>query len=97
MAEPALENILHAALLAAGEPLSVERLQRVFPEESMPERGAVETALQRLAQRLAGTGVELHQVASGYRLQVPPAYAPWVARLWEESAGEDTVCAWVHT
>ena len=84
MNEPAMENILHAALLAAGEPLSVERLQRIFPEESMPERKVVEAALQKLAQQLAGMGVELQQVASGYRLQVPPVYAPWVARLWEE-------------
>jgi|GEM_PF-4582062 len=44
MSEPAMENILHAALLAAGEPLSVERLQSVFPDEAMPEKKAVEMA-----------------------------------------------------
>ena len=83
MNDPAMENILEAALLAAGEPLSIDQLQTVFGEDP-PSRGAMEQALERLASQLAGRGVELQQVASGYRLQVPTRFAPWVSRLWEE-------------
>ena len=83
MSEPAMENILEAALLAAGEPLSVDQLQVVFGDDPPPRR-AVEQALERLSAQLAGRGVELQRVASGYRLQVPGRYAEWVSRLWDE-------------
>jgi segregation and condensation protein B len=82
--EPPLESILEAALLAAGEPLSVERLRGLFDDAVAPSTGAIEKALQRLAEQLQGRGVELRQVGSGYRLQVPETYAHWVSRLWEE-------------
>lgn len=83
MSDPALENILEAALLAAGEALSVEQLRGLFGDDAPSPRG-IEQALERLAGQLAGRGVELQRVASGYRLQVPAQYAPWVTRLWEE-------------
>ena len=86
MSEPALESILEAALLAAGEALSIEQLQAVLGDDP-PPRAALEKALERLAGQLDGRGVELQRVASGYRLQVPERYAPWVARLWEEKPG----------
>ncbi len=81
---PELKTILEALLLAAGEPLAVERLLAAFPEAEQPEREAVRAALAELAADYAGRGVELVEVASGFRLQVPQAFAPWVARLWEE-------------
>ncbi len=84
MTEPSLESILEAALMAAGEPLSVDRLRGLFDDAVAPSPGAIEKALQRLAEQLQGRGVELRQVGSGYRLQVPEDYAHWVSRLWEE-------------
>ena len=85
---PELKTIVEALLLAAGEPLALERLLAAFPEAEQPEREAVRAALAELAADYAGRGVELIEVASGFRLQVPQAFAPWVARLWEErSAG----------
>ncbi len=84
MSDPRLECILEAALLAAGEPLSTEQLLNLFPDDQRPSRQALETALEQLRESLQGRGVVLNQVASGYRLQVPETFAPWVARLWEE-------------
>lgn len=78
--------ILEAVLLAAGEPLSLERLLEVFPESERPERDAVRKALLELMRDYAGRGMELIEVASGFRLQVPLVYSPWVSRLWEERA-----------
>ncbi|MCB1778159.1 MAG: SMC-Scp complex subunit ScpB [Candidatus Competibacteraceae bacterium] len=83
---PELKVILEAVLLAAGEPLSLERLLEVFPESERPERDAVRKALLELMRDYAGRGMELVEVASGFRLQVPPVYSPWVSRLWEERA-----------
>jgi segregation and condensation protein B len=83
---PPLKMILEAALLAAAEPLSVERLLALFEEGQRPAREAVRAALQELARDYEGRGVELVEVASGFRVQVRQAFAPWVSRLWEERA-----------
>ncbi len=85
MATPELKIILEAALLAAGEPLPENRLLALF-EEQQPDGQAIRAALQELARDYEGRGVELAEVAGGFRLQVPPAFAPWVNRLWEERA-----------
>ena len=81
-----LKNILEAALLAAGEPLSLERLLGLFPDEARPEAAEVRQALQALSEDCAGRGIELKEVGSGFRLQVKQDVAPWVSRLYEERA-----------
>ena len=86
MTMPALRAILEALLLAAGEPLSVERLLDAFPDAGRPTREELRVALAELAAGCAGRGVELVEVASGFRLQVPAVFAPWVARLAQERA-----------
>ncbi|HYQ91815.1 MAG TPA: SMC-Scp complex subunit ScpB [Candidatus Competibacteraceae bacterium] len=83
---PPLKAILEAALLAAAEPVSIERLAALFDEEQRPSRDAIRTALLELAGDYQGRGVELVEVASGFRVQVPQSFAPWVSRLWEERA-----------
>ncbi|MCY0964142.1 SMC-Scp complex subunit ScpB [Parathalassolituus penaei] len=82
----ALKHILESALLAHGGPLSVERLQSLFEEDEQPSRRQIEDAAKALATDLEGRGIELVQVASGYRLQVRQAFMPWVSRLWDEKA-----------
>ncbi|WP_435104767.1 SMC-Scp complex subunit ScpB [Arhodomonas sp. AD133] len=84
MTEPALKHILEGALLAAGEPLSVERLRGLFPQERAPTPAEIRQALATLAQDYEGRGIEVREVASGFRVQVREALGPWVARLWEE-------------
>ena len=83
---PELKIVLEAVLLAAGEPLPLERLLATFPEAERPEAEAVRAALGELATHYAGRGMELVEVASGFRLQVPKLFSPWVSRLWEERA-----------
>lgn len=84
MLMPPLKVLLEAALLAAPEPLSIERLLTLFSEEEQPEREAVRAALMELGQDYEGRGVELAEVASGFRLQVRQELAPWITRLWRE-------------
>ncbi len=81
---PALKTILEAVLLAADEPLSLERLLDLFSEAEQPSREAIREALNVLAADCKGRGIELVEVASGFRLQVPATFAPWVSRLWEQ-------------
>ncbi len=81
---PELKTILEAVLLSAGEPLALDRLQSVFPEPDRPDREVLRIALADLAADCAGRGVELVEVAGGFRLQVPTTFSPWISRLWEE-------------
>jgi segregation and condensation protein B len=83
---PELKTIVEALLLAADEPLAIERLLEVFPETERPGREALQAALAALHADYRGRGVELVEIANGFRLQVPKAYSPWVSRLWEERA-----------
>lgn len=82
-----LKRILEAALLAAGEPLSLDRLRGLFSEGHQPEPARLRKALEWLAADYAHRGIELAEVASGYRIQVRVDYARWVSRLWEEKPG----------
>jgi len=81
---PSLDRILEAALLAAEQPLPVERLLALFAEEERPGREEVRAALARLGEACAERAVELVEVAGGYRYQVRREFAPHIARLWEE-------------
>ncbi len=79
-----LKNVIEAALLAAGRPLSVAELRDLFDEFARPESGEVEAALAALAADYEGRGIALAEVASGWRVEVRGAVAPAVSRLFQE-------------
>lgn len=79
-----LRNIVEAALLAAGRPLSLDGLQGLFDEIECPTRKELRAVLETLTEEYAGRGIEVVEVASGWRIQVGKDCSPWVARLWDE-------------
>jgi segregation and condensation protein B len=81
-----LKQIVEAALLAAGGPLTVERLQELFMEEEQPDKQELRKAIAALGEDYTGRGIEIAEVAGGFRINVREEYAPWVSRLWEERA-----------
>jgi segregation and condensation protein B len=83
-ARTSLKSILEAVLLAAGEPLSLATLATVFTDEECPTNTEISKALEELGDDYAERGLELREVASGFRIQVREDANPWVARLWEE-------------
>jgi segregation and condensation protein B len=86
MAEPQsiaeLKNILEAALLTSPEPLSLDDLLRLF--ETKMERATLRMLLDELRSDWQERTLELVQVASGWRFQARPQYAPFIARLTPE-------------
>lgn len=86
MSEPnaELKNIVEAALLVAGQPLTVEKMQAMFPEGSQPAREEIRAVLDALAAEYAARGVELREIGKGWRIQTREKYAEYVARLLEE-------------
>ena len=82
--EAGLVQILEGALLAAGEPLSVQRMSLLFEEHERPSKEDIRAAIKLVEERCEDRGYELVQVASGYRFQVRQGLATWVGRLWQE-------------
>ncbi len=79
-----VQNIVEAALLAAGRPLTIDQLRELFEEHERPPRQVLEHVLVLLDEACLGRGFELKKVASGYRFQIRQDVAPWVGRLFEE-------------
>ncbi|MDR6672702.1 SMC-Scp complex subunit ScpB [Xanthomonas sp. 1678] len=84
MDQALINRIVEAALLAANQPLPLAQLHGLFPEDEPAPPGSIERALEQLREACAGRGVELVEVASGFRYQVNSEVHPWVARLWTE-------------
>lgn len=84
MDQTLVTRIVEAALLAANQPLTVVQLHALFPLDEPAPEGSVETALADLQAACAERGVELVELASGWRFQVKADVHAWVARLWTE-------------
>lgn len=84
MDQALINRIVEAALLAASQPLTLVQLNGLFPLDEPAPDGAVQQALTELQAACAERGVELVEVASGWRYQVKADVHPWVARLWTE-------------
>ena len=82
-----IRRIVEAALLVAGEPLSVEQLERLFVEGDLDgeePRALLREVLGEIEIDCEERGYELVRVASGYRFQVRQALSEWISRLWEQ-------------
>ena len=79
-----LRNVVEAALLAAGRPLTSVELRDLFDEFARPELRAVEKALAALAAEYQDRGIVLAEVASGWRIEVRREVAGPVSRLFQE-------------
>jgi segregation and condensation protein B len=79
-----LKRILEAALLAAPQPLSLAQLAAIFDEDAGPSREELARALEQLREDCESRGIELVEVASGFRYQVRENVHPFVSRLWTE-------------
>ncbi len=79
-----LEQVLEAALMVAGQPLSISQLQKIFPEQEAPTTQEIRAGLEALEQRYSDRGIQLNEVASGFQFQARLNLSPWLSKLWEE-------------
>ncbi len=85
MEDKQLKNILEASLLVAGRAMSVSQLEALFQDdENKPDKKMIREALQTLQSEYEGRGIELVEIASGYRLQSHNAMSQWVSKLFQE-------------
>jgi segregation and condensation protein B len=79
-----IKQIVEGALLAAGKPMDIARIESLFEDDERPPRDQIKAALEEVEADCRGRGFELKQTASGYRFQVRQDLAEWVNRLWSE-------------
>jgi segregation and condensation protein B len=79
-----LKHIIEATLLAAGRPITSQQMLDLFDERERPTAEQLRTALDLLIAEYSSRGIELIEVASGWRIQVRPRCADVVSRLWQE-------------
>lgn len=84
MEQQKLQNIVEAALLAAQQPLTLPMLAALFKDEDGVGHADLARSIEQLGQACDGRGVELVEVASGFRYQVREDVHAWIARLWAE-------------
>ena len=86
MSQEKIKNIVEAAIMVANQPLSINHLLNLFVEgeELQAERADIEAALEQLQTEFDDRGIEIVEVASGFRVQARNDYALWINRLFEE-------------
>ena len=79
-----LKNIIEAALLAAGQPLSIDQMLSLFIDQDQPAREDLRAGIKQLQEEYTDRAMEIKEVSSGFRLQVKEGFSSWVSRLWSE-------------
>ncbi len=77
-----LRVVLEAALLVAPEPLTLIELKRMFEQDVSTAQ--LRTTLEDLREQWQHKGVELVEVADGWRFQTRADMQPWLTRLKNE-------------
>jgi len=74
-----MKQVLEAALLTAGQPLSLDDMLRLFAGRM--ERTTLRMLLDEIKQDWENRTLDLVQVASGYRFQAKPELSAFIARM----------------
>jgi segregation and condensation protein B len=79
-----LKTLLETALLTSSEPLPYAELKKLFDEEVSTD--TLRRVLEELRRDWQGRGVELTQVASGWRFRARPEFQKFIDRLNPQKA-----------
>lgn len=84
MSQHELTTLLEAILMASEVPLSLKEILSILEEDDYAESDIIRALfeLETRYQEAAG-GIELVEVASGWRFQVPERFSAWVGKLFE--------------
>ena len=80
-----LKPILEALFSATEKPLAINFIYDLFSGDiDQPSKDDIRQAIHELVEKYESAGLELKQVASGFRFQIRSDYETWVARLWDQ-------------
>ena len=79
-----VKRVLEAAILVSDSPLNLDAMLMLFDEADRPSRRQLREVLDEMAADCDKRGIELREVASGFRYQAKKELGQWVSRLWQE-------------
>ena len=80
-----LKQIVEALLMASARPINLKEMKKLLRENGKsPDTELLKTILKDLSDDCDNRGIELTEVASGYRYQTRAEHAPWLTKLWED-------------
>ena len=81
-----LKQLVEAAVFVSDAPVSQEQLQDTVLSGLKVGKKALKQAIDELQLEYQSRGVQLVEVASGYRFQSMDSLGPWLSKLWQEQA-----------
>lgn len=84
MNQETIKHIVEAALLAAGRALSLKDLLGLFDAREAPGKDVFLAAIEDLRQDYSERGIDVVEIASGYRIQVRLEMTTNLTSLWQE-------------
>lgn len=87
MQEQSLKHFVEAALLVSAAPINIDTLHKAAaarPDVAEASKGDLREALKTLVDEYAERGIELVEVASGFRVQINAAMGQELVGLFEE-------------
>jgi len=85
MSEVTLKQIIEGLLMASERPLRVEDLYKIiYANDSSFEISELQEIINEIIEDYKDHGIELKEVASGFRFQVRSDLSQWVNKLYEE-------------
>jgi segregation and condensation protein B len=90
-----LKAVIEALIYASPEPLTVKQLHRLLDGEPKEE---IQAALEALKNDYAGSGgLQMVEIAGGYRIVTRPELHEWVRKLFHEQAKQKLSVAALET
>ena len=81
-----LKQLVEAAIFVADKPISRQQLKDTVLNEFTVADRMLSKILNELKLDYQPRGIQLIEVASGFRFQSLDALSPWLSKLWQESA-----------
>jgi segregation and condensation protein B len=81
-----LKQLVEAAIFVADQPLSQEKIQLTVLDGLAVSKTMLKDTLAELKLEYQARGIQLVEVASGYRFQSMDSLSPWLNKLWQEPA-----------
>lgn len=86
MKQEDIKNIIEAILMVSENPLNLVNISKLLMEDPLSQisKDDIRIAIETLQKEYKGHGIELVEVASGFRFQTKMKYSKWVVRLFDE-------------
>jgi len=81
-----LKQLIEATIFVSDQPVSVDKLKNTVLADFTVSDKAIQSALSALQLDYRPRGIQLVEVASGYRFQSLDSLSPWLSRLWQETS-----------